>query len=145
MTCIAFTIEGNPVPKERPRVFGRRTITPKRTAAYEALVKHACIDAAKSWKRAMGAAWPLDARYSVTLLVVRDSKRSADLDNFAKSILDGAKGALWLDDAQVDELSVCRGAVDKAHPRVVMMVRVMEASELRAIESAIEAGARSAA
>jgi Holliday junction resolvase RusA-like endonuclease len=151
MTSLAFTIPGNPIPKERPRVVRRKgwrgkgpktiTITPKRTTAYEAHVRDACVEACRSFKRVMGAAWPTDARYSVTLLVVRDSKRAADCDNFAKSICDGAKGALWDDDSQIDHLVVQRGGVDKAHPRVVLMVRVVTAGEMREAAARIEASA----
>jgi Holliday junction resolvase RusA-like endonuclease len=50
----------------------------------------------------------MDERYTVTIHVFAPDKRRRDLDNIAKSILDGCNGVLWADDAQVDGLTVVR-------------------------------------
>ncbi len=144
MSCLAFTVPGQPVPKERPRVVRGRTYTPPRTAAYEALVGLHAMQATANWARAMGRQWDRAARYSVTLALFRKDARGCDIDNLAKSALDGCIGAagLWLDDSQIDELLVVRGEVDKAHPRVVLSVRVVSVADMRALANDIEASAR---
>jgi Holliday junction resolvase RusA-like endonuclease len=50
----------------------------------------------------------MDERYAVAISVFAPDKRRRDLDNIAKSILDGCNGVLWDDDAQVDGLTVVR-------------------------------------
>ena len=55
-------------------------------------------------------AWrPVYGDFSVEILVeVRDGLPPIDLDNVAKAVLDGIKGALFFDDAQVARLLVQR-------------------------------------
>jgi Holliday junction resolvase RusA-like endonuclease len=127
--ALTFTIPGEPVPKERARTVRRggrtKTFTPPRTATYEALVGMRAMLAAAEYRKAQGASWPTDARYAVHMLVVRSTRRACDLSNIAKAVEDGAQGVagLWLDDAQIDELSVVRGRVDAHAPRVEVTVR----------------------
>jgi crossover junction endodeoxyribonuclease RusA len=95
-------IPGKPQPKQRARKgAGGRWYTPLETRQYERLVKQCALVA-----RPVG--WRLDGRYHVTIHVFAPDKRNRDLDNIAKSILDGCNGILWADDAQVDSLTITR-------------------------------------
>ena len=117
---LTFAVAGNPVPKARPRVYGRRTITEPRTLQYEALVRRSAALAKRN------VAWPLDGRYQVVIVVHRESEVRCDLDNVAKAILDAANGVLWNDDHQVDDLRALRGRVDRECPRAEIYVRVLD-------------------
>jgi Holliday junction resolvase RusA-like endonuclease len=121
VTTLAFAVPGKAVPKGRPRVFRGHAITPKRTRRYEELVAfHA--DAAVERLRDAGFTWGLDAdAYRVTLIVFAGDKRHSDVDNLAKSLLDGCTGILWNDDYQVHDLRVVR-ALDRKDPRVFVLV-----------------------
>lgn len=120
MSAISFVVPGAPVPKERPRVVagGRRTFTPERTASWERTVGAYAMQA-----RQRSAAWPLDARYAVTIEAYRD--RRGDLDNMIKAALDGCNAILWDDDAQVDGIQAWRRRIDAQGPRLVMLVTVL--------------------
>ncbi len=48
-------------------------------------------------------------------------RRSGDVDNVAKAILDALKGVAWADDSQITELHLYRRD-DKARPRVEIQV-----------------------
>lgn len=98
----AFNIPGKPVPKARPRL-GKNgnTYTPKKTRNYERAVGMCAV-----FKRPRK--WPLDAKYEVSIAIYYKDNRRRDIDNVAKSILDGLNGIAWIDDAQVDSLSIDR-------------------------------------
>lgn len=123
MTALQFVVPGVPVPKARPRVVagGRRTFTPEKTAAWESTVGAYALQA-----RQRAAAWPLDARYAVTIEAYRDFR--GDLDNMVKSALDGCNGILWRDDAQVDGIQAWRRRIDAHGPRLMVLVSVLDAS-----------------
>ncbi|MFZ9264978.1 MAG: RusA family crossover junction endodeoxyribonuclease [Polynucleobacter sp.] len=118
---VNFTIEGEPVPKGRPRFTRQgRTYTPKKTKDYESIV----ADAAK---RAMGSSEPLEtavkAYIHVTYTVPASypKKRTEacldgsekytkkpDLDNVVKAITDGMNGIVYKDDSQITHLSATK-------------------------------------
>jgi len=105
---LRFTIPGAPVPKGRPRVVrsgGGKTrgVTPPRTRVYEATVGVYALQA----RQLHPGPWPLDVHYSVTAEIAGGR---GDLDNVAKSLLDGCNGVLWSDDARVRRLLVERVA-----------------------------------
>jgi Holliday junction resolvase RusA-like endonuclease len=93
---VTFTVEGQPIPKERPRVVNGRAYTPERTRNWETAV---------AWcaRIAMGPKKPLAGDLVVTLEFRRKGKLRADLDNLTKNI-DGMNGVVWHDDKQVVEL-----------------------------------------
>jgi len=98
---MTFSIPGKPQPKQRARKGANgRWYTPEATQKYERLVGACALVRSKMWR--------IDARYTVTIHVFAPDKRRRDLDNVAKSILDGLNGILWADDAQVDGLMVVR-------------------------------------
>lgn len=69
-------------------------------------------------------AWPLDARYEITITMHEHDRRSRDWDN-VKGVCDGLKGIVWNDDKQIDRAHVYRGEVRKSAPCVVVRVEVM--------------------
>lgn len=110
-----FWVPGKPQAKQRPRVGkGGRIYTPRETAEYEAHVAHC-------WRLADGESIPRDTAVRVEILVSKDKVEvvvepvpdrrhtaRADLDNIAKSVLDGLNGVAFDDDRQVAELLVVR-------------------------------------
>ena len=121
----SFTVDGAPVPKERPRMVKRRgkplpgeqpyrAMTPPRTRAYEQQV-------ARATREAVPLGWlESDSTFGVELHIYR-ARRSGDTDNFVKSALDGMNGIAWHDDESVVEIHAYRYD-DKANPRVDIWV-----------------------
>lgn len=116
LVCL-FDAPVRPQPKERPRVYGGRGVTPERTREFEAAI-------AVYARQAMKGQPPTHEPVRVIILAEQRDRRRADADNVAKSILDGMSsiraskrhagrvGPVYLDDAQVHELRVrlVRGA-----------------------------------
>ena len=117
---VCFDIEGNPIPKGRPRFRRTKTFittyTPKKTLDFEDQVRKAAQDA-------MGKTDLLETPIAVYLyfrLPIPQSyskKRSEaclngsekhikrpDLDNLIKSVLDGMNGVVFKDDSQITSL-----------------------------------------
>lgn len=115
----SFVVEGDPVPKGRPRVGIGGGRTPERTRVYEAKV----ADAAR------GLCDLGSGPVRVTVLVWLSSWRRLDLDNVLKAILDALvnAGAMADDSARVVRSCgiECMG-VDKARPRVEVELQTMK-------------------
>lgn len=105
---VSFTVEGQPVPKGRPRFFRGVAITPRRTRDYERLVRSVAALHCARWRR--------DGLYRVTA-VFTGASPVADIDNLAKALLDGIQGHAFDDDKQVSELFLVRNHA-KGEPRV---------------------------
>lgn len=103
-----FTVPGAPVPKERPRVVGRRAFTPQRTRDYEARVKACAIRA--------GVKIATLAPVRVEVVAYCQDARRRDLDNLCKSILDPLNGLIYADDSQIVRL-VAEKRIDRENPR----------------------------
>jgi Holliday junction resolvase RusA-like endonuclease len=115
MTTLVFTVFGPPQPKQRARACPNgKHITPKRTRAYEKLV--ATIAGLQRPR-----VWRLDGRYHVKARVFFGDARPRDVDNVAKSLLDGLNRVLWNDDRQVELLTIER-SIDRAAPRLEVVV-----------------------
>lgn len=113
---ISFSIDGDPVPKARPRLGrGGHVFTPKKTHLYEQKVKELA-------KRAMGELDPLDCPVKVEMTAFfaipkswsKKKKVAADLgphshkpdlDNVVKSVVDGMNGVVFIDDALVSQVT----------------------------------------
>jgi Holliday junction resolvase RusA-like endonuclease len=119
-----FHIDGDPVPKGRPKFTSiagfMRTYTPRKTVDYELTVRAAA-------KSAMGPTDLLETPVGVYLYIRLPIPKShskkrreaclsghekpikkPDIDNLAKSILDGMNGVIWKDDAQIVSLHVTK-------------------------------------
>lgn len=89
-----LTVEGNPIPKGRPRVVDGHAYTPQATRDYEALVRDA---AAIEWAGEPMMKGPL----SIHLTFHRGDRRHVDYDNLAKSITDALQGIVYRNDSQI--------------------------------------------
>ena len=119
---IHFQVEGDPKGKGRPRFTqaGKftRVYTDKQTLDYESLIKSFAMEA-------MGSTDPLEAPVSVFLYVrhpippsyskkrteaclsgLEKPCKKPDIDNIAKTYLDGMYGVVFVDDTQVVDLHV---------------------------------------
>ena len=115
---VIFSVYGEVVPKGRPRFTRQgRTYTPKKTHDYESEV-------AMMAKSAMGSSEPLETPVAVYVYVnmpvpmsyskkrteaclsgsERPIKKTGDLDNMVKTILDGMNGIVYKDDSQIVSL-----------------------------------------
>lgn len=96
-----IVIPGRPVPKGRPR-FNRKTgvvYNPERTRQYEQLV---------GWCAKQIFKKPLKNELAVYIDVYVKNNVFPDIDNIAKSILDGMQGVAYENDRQIYFLSVQR-------------------------------------
>lgn len=112
-----FVVDGEPVPKSRPRFANGRAYTPKRTKDFEQKVREAYT----------GEMYPTDIPLMVLITaylaipksarakvsegmikgVIRPLKRP-DADNIAKSITDALNGVAYADDKQIVRLTVAK-------------------------------------
>jgi len=118
---VTFSVDGDPVPKGRPR-FARRgqfvqTYTDSKTLEYETLVGFKA-------RQAMGATEPLKGALTVFLylryavppsyskkrkeacLLGLEFPKRIDLDNVYKSITDAMNGIVYVDDSQIVEAHI---------------------------------------
>ena len=121
---ITFVVDGTAVPKQRPRISGRRAYTPKRTKDYEERVLEAFRSSYSGFYPAFGKDVPVRICISVIQEIPKSwSKkkraqaengeivplsRNGDVDNIAKSILDALNGFAYEDDCQVTMLMITK-------------------------------------
>ena len=117
---LIFSVEGDPVGKQRPRFTKTgRTYTPKKTSEYEATIKAQALSA-------MGPAEPLETPVAVYIYINHaipssyskkrkeaclnrlERPKKPDLDNVAKAYLDAMNGIVYRDDVQVVSLHVTK-------------------------------------
>jgi len=125
---LAFVVPGEPVGKQRARTFLRKrtdgtpfvtTMTPAKTAAYEAAVKLVAQAAVAGSRWTHG---PKD-RFALVLHVYRThADAGADLDNVIKSIADALNGIAFRDDRYVRGIAATMRQ-DRSRPRVEVEVR----------------------
>ena len=97
---IKIVIPGRPVPKARPRLGrGGNVYTPVKTKRYEELV---------AWKTKEVIKEPLAGNVALYIKVYVKGNVFPDLDNIAKSILDGMNKVAYHDDKQVSCLVIQR-------------------------------------
>jgi Holliday junction resolvase RusA-like endonuclease len=124
---VAFTVDGNPIPKARPVTRWKdgqkpRTFTPRTTAAWEAIVGLRAL-------QAMRGRDPLRGPVAVELHFYRKDRAACDFDNLAKAVIDAVQrspdapfGIVILDDVQVVEAHIFKD-VDPDNPRVEVRVQ----------------------
>ena len=121
---ISFTVNGPAVPKQRPRMGGRRAYTPKKTKDYECKVRQAFSDAyhgdipvyAENTPvravieviQVVPQSWSKKKREAALVGKLAPTSRNGDLDNIAKSILDALNECVYHDDAQVTTLLISK-------------------------------------
>ena len=121
---ITFVVYGTAVPKQRPRMGGRRAYTPKKTKDYECRVRAAFSDAYHGeipvYKenvpvravieviQAIPQSWSKKKREAALANKLAPTSRNGDLDNIAKSILDALNECVYHDDCQVTTLTISK-------------------------------------
>ena len=133
---VQFSIDAIPVPKGRPRYSARagfvRTYTPKKTADYETIVRAAAQQAMTREPLETPTAvylyirLPIPKSYpkkrvAACLQGLERPVKKPDIDNLAKSVLDGLNGTVYKDDGQIVSLHVTK--VYAAAPGVDVLVR----------------------
>jgi Holliday junction resolvase RusA-like endonuclease len=93
----SFVCVGPPRPKARPRVTPFGTFTPARTKQYERALRGLALVT-------FGPSWDRGGQYRVTAVFCSTRPLRGDVDNYAKSVLDGLEGAAFLNDIQVVEV-----------------------------------------
>ena len=116
---LIYSVEGDPVGKQRPRFSRGRTYTPKKTADYESLIASKALSA-------MCPALPLETPIAIFIWINHaipasyskkrkeaclnglEHPKKPDLDNVAKVYLDAMNGIVYKDDVQVVKLRVSK-------------------------------------
>ncbi|WP_333673288.1 RusA family crossover junction endodeoxyribonuclease [Elioraea tepidiphila] len=116
---VRFTVPGRPVPKARPRFgTGGRVFTPAATIAAERAVASAAwqawpreaafsarpVEIDATFRYAVPRSWPKHRRLQA-LSGALAMTSGADVDNLAKTVLDGLNGGPIIDDAAVVALA----------------------------------------
>jgi len=132
---VTFEVEGDPVPKSRPR-FARRgnfvqTYTDAKTIDYET---HVAMKA----RQAIGASEPLQGaltvflylRYTIPASYSKKRKEAClrgveypkriDLDNVYKSITDAMNGIVYIDDSQIVEAHITKVYAETAGANIMV-------------------------
>ena len=121
---IAFTVNGPVVPKQRPRISGRRAYTPKRTKDYEGRVldafrtsyqgfypvfgKDTPVHISITVRQEIPKSWSKKKRSEAEACNIVPLSRNGDIDNIAKSIMDALNGFAYEDDCQVTTLVITK-------------------------------------
>lgn len=122
-----FVVEGKPVGKGRPRLARYGVYTPSKTINYEYLVKFSYLQITNE-KISNGAIkieiWAYfetnksDSQKKQKELLGQAYTKKPDIDNLAKSILDGLNGIAYGDDNQVTELILHKLYSDRARAEI---------------------------
>jgi Holliday junction resolvase RusA-like endonuclease len=128
---VIYSVEGDPVGKQRPRFSRGRTYTPKKTVDYETII-------ASKASQAMGSSEPLQTPVAIFIWISHaipasyykkrkeaclnglDWPKKPDLDNVAKVFLDAMNGIVYKDDVQVVKLRVSKRYDIEAHVDVLV-------------------------
>jgi Holliday junction resolvase RusA-like endonuclease len=108
---VRFQIPGRPVAKQRARTVNGHTYTPPKTRAYE--------EAVAMLARSTRESFIGDVHVLIDL--TSKTKLRGDIDNYAKSILDGiVKGGLIVDDRDIIHLCVSKILSDDDYVQVTV-------------------------
>jgi Holliday junction resolvase RusA-like endonuclease len=121
MPDFVLVVEGDPVPKQRPRIGKGKAYTPQRTQVYQELV---------GWAARMTMVGQRCTMFTQPVAVEMTfyyGNHGADLDNLVKAVWDGLNGVVWQDDVLVEEMNarVYRGC-PKDERQVSIRVRSLE-------------------
>lgn len=101
MVKVQVVVPGRPVPKQRPRPGPRGFFIPAATMEYQHLVGIVTRN-----KMRQGPILEGDVELRISLYFKRSGRATGDIDNYAKSILDGLNQVAYLDDSQVIRLGL---------------------------------------
>ena len=114
---MTFTVYGDPVPQGRPRFGNGRTYDPPKSRRYKQ-------DVAVAASAAMRGRAPLQGALACSLRFYMPipknvsqkrrqeltgrftTKRTGDIENLAKGVMDAVNGIVWQDDSQVVQLNI---------------------------------------
>ena len=125
MKALTFTVYGKPVAKGRPRMTkSGHVYTPQTTREYEERIRNAAMsemgrDKILPWTDKQPLKVVIDAFFKLPKSATKKDRIDvlnhikfptvkADVDNIAKSILDGMNGYVYGDDAQVVDLVITK-------------------------------------
>lgn len=113
-TLAMFSVEGEPVAKERPRL-GKHgnTYTPDKTTTHEQKIGWAFRQKARGHKPSATSAIALHMTFIWT-------KVDKDIDNMVKTVMDGLNGVAYKDDKQVIRLQAAK--IEGTQPETVVTV-----------------------
>lgn len=114
---LVFTIPGEPVAFARSNSNGRVRFTPKKQRSHAGVIKQFAQEAMNKYKNGEPTSQPLAVSITVTYLQPKSwsaKKKAAtifktskpDVDNLAKLVMDGCNQLVWVDDAQIAQLTV---------------------------------------
>lgn len=123
----SIIIEGNPRPKQRPRVIHKDgktwAYTPRATRDWENAVIAAALEQVGPLK--------LEGDLEIEAIFYRRTRHRVDVDNLIKSLIDGLMGArVFLDDSQIAR-SVMEIRYDRNRPRAEVIIRLAETAPTR--------------
>ncbi len=127
---LLFVLEGQPIPKARPRV-GKNGhfYTPTTTVQYEKKIAVAAAAARARHAAVTGKIWPMSAAYYyVQLAIFKRSNAVVDGDNVFKSVADAMLKTLFTDDGGVT--GFFHPPIVDARPRIEVVVVAYDASLL---------------
>ena len=125
MKALTFTVYGKPVGKARPRMTKTGHVyTPKTTKEYEERIRNAAMSEMgrgkiSPWKEKQPLKVIIDAFFKLPKSATKQDRIDvlnhvklptvkADIDNIAKTILDGMNGYVYADDSQVTDLVITK-------------------------------------
>src|SRR5688572_19403157 len=91
---VSFVLNVLAQPKARARVTRNGVFTPKKSRAFEALVRDTA-------RLKLGPAWDLDGAYELLMMFDLPDYKTRDWDNLGKNVSDALNGVAWRDDNQV--------------------------------------------
>jgi Holliday junction resolvase RusA-like endonuclease len=109
MTGFALSIPGEPIPKARPRVYGRRAITPQRTLDAEHRIRQA-------FHERYPDAEPNSGNVELSACFFMNRVGRPDLDNLLKLVMDALNGLAYQDDSQVIRFHASKVTPDRMAP-----------------------------
>lgn len=125
MREFTFSVDGEPVPKGRPRCECSRghphIYNPDETTAAQEAIGWAFKDAHPGHE-------PLECECSVLMMFVTDDVK-ADIDNYEKLVLDGLNKIAWKDDRQVRHLTAHITPTLGFGPYTNVQIRTLEPEE----------------
>lgn len=117
MTYIRLTLDGDPIPKGRPRHGKGHSFTPKRTRDAEQSIRDRVnlLDVK-----------PYDGPVSVSLVFYCETRRRTDLDNLVKLVTDALNGIAYTDDHLIHRItaSLYRRAIGET-PRTEVRIEAL--------------------